>query len=159
MTDKEVLKLLHNLEVEIASLKQISSTLAQFMANEGKNEGKEEIFSSELTTVSDEVIFLRKKLEQEKSKRNQELDSKITALSIRLDRLEIDGSKNRFKVDEKEYRKIRGDMAANALELAEARAHLERRGKELVEHRKRIQELEAEVEKLRRRLPWWRKFF
>jgi chromosome segregation ATPase len=155
MTDSEIVTILHNLEAEVAALKQISSTLAQLITCEGKVE----FFSSELSTVSDEVIFLRKKLEKNKSKLDKELDSKIRALSSRLDRLEMDRSRSILELaeKEKELSKIREDLAANALELFEARIHAEAREKELAEYQRRTWELEAEVKKLRR--PWWRKFF
>jgi len=152
MTDSEIVTILHNLEAEIAALKQISSTLAQLITSEGKVE----FFSSELTTVSDEVIFLRKKLEQNKGKQDKELDSRIKSLSSRLNRLEMDRSKSRLELAEKEKDlcKIREDLTANALELSQARTAREN---ELVEYQRRTWELEAEVKKLR--LPWWKKIF
>jgi chromosome segregation ATPase len=155
MTEKEIVTILHNLEAEIAALKQISSTLARLITSEGKVE----FFSSELTTVSDEVVFLRKKFEQNKGKQDKELDSKIKSLSSRLNRLEMDRSKSRLDLAEKENElyKIKEDLAANALELFEARTNLEAREKKLAEYQRRTRELESEVKKLRR--PWWRKFF
>jgi len=155
MTESEIVKLLHNLEAEIAGLRQVSSVLSQLIASEGRVE----LFSSELTTVSDEVIFLRKKLERHKGKQEKELESKIRILSSRLDQLEMDRSRSRLELTEKEKElgKIKEDLAANALELSEARIQLEARGKELAEYQRRTWELEAEVKKLRQ--PWWRRFF
>jgi len=155
MTDSEIVKLLHSLEAEVAGLRQISSALTQVITCEGKTD----LFSSELSTVSDEVIFLRKKLEKNKSKLDKELDSKIKALSNRLNRLEMDRSRSILELAEKEKElgRIKEDLAANALELSKARTHAQAREKELAGYQRRTLELEAEVKKLRR--PWWRKLF
>jgi chromosome segregation ATPase len=155
MTDSEIVKLLHSLEAEVAGLRQISSALTQVITCEGKTD----LFSSELSTVSDEVIFLRKKLEKNKSKLDKELDSKIKALSSRLDRLEMDRSRSILELAEKEKElgRIKENLAANALELSKARTYAKAREMELAGYQRRTWELEAEVKKLRR--PWWRKLF
>ncbi|MEW6379805.1 MAG: hypothetical protein AB1611_09375 [bacterium] len=173
MTDHDIVKLLHELEAEVESLKRLSSALNQLIAHEGKLD----LLASELTTVSDEIIFLRRKLTPVKSRRDYQLDFKIKSLSNRLDRLEMEriaGSSTPESLEHKdrELARARDDLAINALalstardnlaarerELSRARIHLESRERELIEQKKRIQDLEAQVKKIRRR-PWWRKIF
>ncbi|MCL6584167.1 MAG: hypothetical protein K6U11_11090 [bacterium] len=173
MTDREIGKLLHGLEAEVETLRQISSTLHQLLVHEGKLE----LLFSELATVSDEIIFLRKKLDRSKSRWDLQLDFKLKSLLSRLDRLEMSermqGSPTWAELEERnqELAKVREDLTARSQELftirdhlkdrekelSEARAYLEEREREVSEYKKRIRDLEAELKRLKR--PWWRKLF
>ena len=87
------------------TLKQIGVILKKFTSQERKIT----ILSAELKTVSDEVIFLRKKLEENRNKR---LDDKYKNLLSRIERIEKERSdyKLNFALQFRQIQKIKEDI-------------------------------------------------